>query len=363
LIIIAGGGIAGLSLAWNLAKRGEKITLIERDFIGSGASWAATAYLEPRLGTGAMRALEWAAIKAWPGFIADLEHNAGTPIDHRKNGQMRLAFSENLNIVKSDAETRQAQGWNIEWLEDSQVHTHEPHLSSRVIAAAFLPDVHWVNARLLCKALATAITKSGGTIIERQKITGILHEHGRVSGVTTSHTTINANRVVLATAMGTNSINGLPPEFPECRAVKGTILSLGMDKNSPIITHLLRHPNGHVLAPRSDGRLLVGSTHEDDETSPDVSMENRQQLKQSAIDLLPEAANLPVIEATSGIRALIGDGALRLGTTTTYKGLYYSLSHAGAGFLRAPTIAEQFADFILDPEAPCQWIDRFLHRG
>jgi len=108
---------------------------------------------------------------------------------------------------------------------------------------------------------------------------------------------------------------------------------------------------------------LAGSTHEDDETSTGVSIETQMHLKQSAIDLLPDAANLPITQATSAIRALIGDGTLRLGTAKTCEGLYYSLSHAGAGFLRAPAIADQFANFIIDPTSPCPLIDRFLYRG
>jgi len=363
LIIITGGGIAGLSLGWQLIRRGENVTVIEQHQVGGGASWAASAYLEPRLGTGAMRALEWAAIKAWPGFVSDIEQHCGHPIDYRCNGQLRVCFGDNIKAIRQDAEARQAQGWNVQWLETRQLHEHEPHLSGDVVGAAFLPDVHWVDGRLLCQALATAITNAGGEVIEKQKVTRVLHDGGKITGVATQTTQFKASRVVLSSAMGTNDIEGLPREVPKCRPVKGAIISLGMDRHFPLTSHLLRHPNGQVLTPRKDGRLLVGSTHEDDETSLTVSPQTRQRLKQSAIDLLPAAANLPIVEATVGIRTLIGDGALRLGATPSCEGLFYSLSHAGAGYLRAPAIAEQFAGFILNPSTPCPLIERFLHRG
>jgi glycine oxidase len=363
LIIITGGGIAGLSLGWQLIKLGERITVIEQHEVGSGASWAASAYLEPRLGTGAMRALEWAAIKAWPGFVRDIEQFSGMVVNYRCNGQLRLAFGDCIDTIKQDAEARQTQGWKVQWLEGDQLRDHEPHLSGDVVGAAFLPDIHWVDGRLLCKALATAITNAGGEVVENQKITRVLHHEGKITGVASQRAQFEATRVVLATAMGTNDIEGLSRELPKCRPVKGAIISLGMDPHSPLTSHLLRHPNGHVLTPRNDGRLLVGSTHEDDETSLTVAPETQQRLKQSAIDLLHGAADLPIVEATVGIRALIGDGALRLGAAPSCKGLFYSLSHAGAGYLRAPAIAEQFADFIIDAASPCPLIDRFLHRG
>jgi len=363
LIIIAGGGIAGLSLAWHLIRHGEKVTLVEQHHAGSGASGVAFAYLEPRMGTGAMRALEWAGLKAWPGFVADIEQACGKSVDYRCNGQLRLAFARNIDTIKRDAEARQVLGWNIQWLERAQLLKYEPHLADDVIAAAFLPDVHWVDGRVMCQALAQAITNAGGILIDNEKVTGIMHEFGHITGVVTEHQTLTGSRLVLCSAMGTNDIEGLPQEVPKCRPVKGVVLSLGMDGQHPLISHLLRHPNGHVLCPRSDGHLLVGSTHEDGEISSNVPEATQQRLKQSAIDLLPGAASLPTLEATAGIRALIGDGTLRLGACKTLSGLYYSLSHAGAGFLRAPAIAEQFAGFIVDPAKPSPLIDKFLYRG
>ena len=310
-----------------------------------------------------MRALEWASIRAWPGLIADIEQASGTTVDYRCNGQLRLSFAGNLATMQQDAEARQAQGWNIRWLEGECLRKYEPYLSGNVIAAAYLPDIHWVDGRLLCTALATAITNAGGRVIENEKVIRIQHEQGHITGIATRHSTFKATRVVIAAAMGSNDIEGLPEELPACRPVKGAIVSLGMDPQSPLVSHLLRHPNGHVLTPRSDGRLLIGSTHEDGETSPGVPEDTRHRLTQSAIDLIPAAAGLEIVEAATGIRALIGDGALRLGAASSCSGLYYSLSHAGAGFLRAPAIAEQFAEFILDPASPCPLIDRFLHRG
>ncbi len=251
MIIIVGGGIAGLALGWHLSKKGEKITVIEQYHVGSGASGVASAYLEPRLGTGAMRNLEWAAIKAWPGFVAEIEQASGKSIDYRSNGQLRPAFADSVDMVKNDAGARQAQGWNIQWLEGKELRNREPNLSPDIISAAYLPDVHWLDGRLLCQALAVAITNAGGTIIEGEKVTEIQHEHGQVTGTKTPTRAIKATRIVPSSAIGTNDIEGLAPELPKCRPVKGAIISLGMDSQHPLTAHLLRHPNGHVLTPRN----------------------------------------------------------------------------------------------------------------
>ena len=62
-VIIIGGGIAGLSLGWHLQRLGCTVSIIERDTVGSGASRAATAYLEPRTGSSGLRQIEWAALR------------------------------------------------------------------------------------------------------------------------------------------------------------------------------------------------------------------------------------------------------------------------------------------------------------
>ena len=73
-----------------------------------------------------------------------------------------------------------------------------------------------------------------------------------------------------------------------------------------------------------------------------------EQLYLNAEPILPGLRDLPLIGVTAGLRTKIGDGVVRLGRSSQKPNLYYSLGHVGAGFLRAPTIAHEFAAYILD---------------
>ncbi len=362
MIIIVGGGVAGLSLGWQLAKKGVSITLLEQSEIGSGASQAAGAYLEPRLGTGAMRSLEWSAIKLWRAFADDVEEISGRKIDFRRDGQIRIAFEDSIEKVRADHHQRVTEGWRSEWLEGSELRKLEPNLSPEIIAGAVLPDVDWCDGRKLCAALATGIEKLGGTIETNSRIASVLNQQDRIEGVLLDDgKKIHGDKVVLCSGMGTSSIACLPSDIPKPRPVKGVMLSLAMDRQTPLINKLIKHSNG-ILCPRSDGRLLVGVTHEDGETSLVASNSDIDRLKESAVRAVPKIRGLPLIEAAVGIRSLVGDGTLRLGKSQRLEGLYYSLSHAGTGFLRAPAISEDFSDFLITDEAACPNIDKFLQR-
>lgn len=362
MIIIVGGGIAGLSLGWQLAKRDIPVTVLESEVAGSGASQAAGSYLEPRVGSGAMRRLEWAAIHRWRAFAGEIEQASGQSIDYRRDGMIRIAYTDNLEKIRADFEERQIEGWAAQWLERADLAALEPNLSARVVAGTFLPDIDSCDARLLCTALAEAIRNNGGTVHERAKVTALVQENGRVTGARLeSGATVSGDKTVLCAGLDTNGIGGLPSDVPKSRPVKGVMLALRMDPDNPAVTRLIKRPDG-ILCPRSDGRLLIGVTYGDGEAGLTATRDEIEGLMTGAARALPLVRNLSLIDAIVGVRSLVGDGTLRLGRSNAAENLYYSLSHAGTGFMRAPAISEELADYLISPDAECPHIAPFLQR-
>ncbi len=361
MIVIVGAGIAGLSLGRQLIKHGVATTIIDSNGIGSGASGVASSYLEPRLGSGHLRALEWAAIREWPDFATDLQAASGIAFDYRCGGQIRIAYADTADKARTDARQRLDEGWNVEWLQHHELLTLEPHLSTDVVAGAYLPDICWLDGKLLCEALAADIVRLGGTILVNTSALDIVTTSSGVQGLTTRDGVIPCNKVVLCAGTGTNQIDGLPNDVPVCRSVRGVVLTMGMDPDAPVVRHLIHRPDG-FLCPRSNGHLLVGSTHEDGETCLTPSADIIDDLRSRAVRAFPVIADLPLVHARAGLRTFVGDGLLRLGRSRDCAGLYYSLSHAGAGFLRAPVISRELADFIVSDKATCPFIEPFLKR-
>ncbi len=355
MILIIGAGIAGLSLGWQLVQSGADVTIIDKGKAGGGASGAAGAYLEPRPGKGKLRALEWASLDLWPEFAKSLERESGIDIGYRQDGVMYVAFPEAKQKLEQSIENHQASGWQVEELPGKSLQSRAPALSQHLAAGYILQQVHHLDAQKACQALVMAFIERGGRLIENIegcRINNALEVH------TAAGPSFMAEKIVIAAGHGTALIEGLPSDIPQSRPVRGVMVELQMSRKSPLVKNPLKSGNC-ILLPLSEGRLLVGSSHEEGEERAEAPQAVVNQLLEDAVRVVPEIADLPIIKTRAGIRALVGDGLLRLGCSNENRNIFYSLSHAGAGYLRAPVIARELAKQILDPGEEPNWIAPF----
>ncbi len=361
MITIIGAGIAGLSLGWKLAGNGHRVTILERGIIASGASGAAGAYLEPRPGKGKLRALEWASHKLWPEFAKILELEAGINIGFHNNGVTYIAYPEGLEKLKKTAEFHRASNWQVNWMDGKVLREFEPQLSKEIAAAYHLPQVCQVDARLVCKALALAFKQCGGELIEYFEVSDVENTDEGLVVNGKNHAPFSTDKLIISAGHGANKIAGLPNDIPVSRPVRGLMLELAQAKGQAPICRPIKRPDG-VILPLPNGNLLVGSSHEEGEEAIIAPDQIVNSMLESAARVVPGIADLPLVETRIGVRALVGDGLLRLGRSGEMRNVYYSLSHAGAGFLRAPIISEKLAHIIVNPDAECSFIAPFYQK-
>ncbi len=359
-IIIIGAGISGLSLAKALLDKGQAVLVLEAGHVGGGASGAAAAYLEPRTGTGGLRAIEWESLKRWPAYARQVAEATGTDLDYRTDGLIHVAREDGLPRLQREFEQRQAAGTPVTWLTGDEARAEEPALSPDITAAYMLDQVHTLDAQAFCAAMATLLIQKGAEVSEETQVRSIAADGDELL-LHTSRGEQQAAKVVLCCAMGRNHLEGLPQDVPLSRPVRGVMLELAEDTSQPMVTRLVKHSKG-VICPRAGGRLLVGPTSEKGETSLEVGDHVAAELLQTAAQFVPGVAELDHTNILVGIRALTGDGALKLGQSRLAPGLYYSLSHGGSGFLRAPVVADELADYLLDEAAPCSLTGPYLTR-
>ncbi|MGI9365515.1 MAG: NAD(P)/FAD-dependent oxidoreductase [Rhizobiaceae bacterium] len=349
MIVIIGAGIAGLSLGYELIKLGIKVTILEKAKIASGASGVATSYLEPRLGNTAMRAIESESMRRWEDYANELESRSGLKIGFNRDGQIKVTLRENIRHFKKDLAARVRQEALFEQLSSKSLQALEPSLSGDIIDAIYLPEVRWVTGHMVCKALAEIIENSYGQIIEGCEVTGIESSPSGLGIKTSRDETFNAEKLILCTGFGASLIKDLPDDVPQSRAVRGVNLVLDQSGLTHPLTHLIKHHRGN-MCPRENSQLIVGTTYESDQTSLQVDEDVVEFLYSNAEPILPSVRQMPLLKVTAGLRSKVGDGNLRLGQSKAQPGLYYSLSHGGAGYLRAPVIASELARFVLDNE-------------
>lgn len=345
MIVIIGAGISGLSLGWALVQRGEPVTILEAGAVAGRASGVATCYLEPRLGHTPIRAVERSAHGAWPAFAAALEAASGQDVAFRDHGQIKVSVGDNLAKFEKDLATRRAEGWAVDDLSIAEAQALAPALADNLAAAAFLPGISWVDGRKTCAALRDVIEAAGGTIREHWPVDRLKQSPEGFTVYNRDGQHISATKIVLCTGLGDPAVYGLPPEIKPTRPVRGVNLVLDQTGLARPFRHLVKHHRGN-LCPRANGELLVGTTFEPGITDLVPGADVIERLYANAEPIFPAVRSLPLVRVATGVRAKIGDGNLFVGESTTMPGLFYSLSHAGAGYLRAPIVSKELAGLV-----------------
>jgi glycine oxidase len=347
-VAIIGGGIIGLSIGWRLAAAGCSVDVFERDAAGRGASWAAAgmlaAVIETEPAEEGLLPLSCRSRDLWPDFARELEAASGQEIGYRDEGTLVVALTrDDAEQLRFNYDLQQRLGLDVEWLAPGEALRREPALAPRLAAACFSPRDHQVDNRRVVTALAEAFRRAGGTLHEQAAIEGIDIEAGVARGVVLAGEHRPADVVVLAAGAWSREIAGLPPSaLPPVRPIKGQMLSVWMPPAAPLLRHVVWGPRTY-LAPRREGKLVVGAT-----------------VEERGFDAALTAGGVLAL-----LEAAWPDDAPILGPSAV-EGLVLACGHHRHGILLAPVTAEAIADLVLTGEVPetirAFGIDRFQTR-
>jgi glycine oxidase len=251
----------------------------------------------------------------------------------------------------------------VQWISAAEARRREPHLAGKLAGALWSPQDHQVDNRKLALALRGAAQAAGARINEHQGVAEIINNGRRVEGIALADgRKIAADVVVLAAGAWSRTIAGLPaPLLPPVRPIKGQMLALRMDRNAPLVTHVLWGP-GIYLVPRLDGRLIVGGTVEEKGFDTTLTAGGLLTLLEAAWRVVPAIEELPIDEMWVGHRPGSRDDAPILGPAPI-EGLVYATGHHRNGILLAPVTADAIAQLVLagsiDPAIRPFGIERF----
>ncbi len=343
-VVIVGGGIIGLSLGWRLAQRGRTVTIVERDRAGCGASYAAAGMLAPaaeiQFEEAELYRLGRESLRRWPAFARELEAASGLDVGYRDEGTLVVADDRDAaEVLRRLYRFQQAHDVPVEWLTGHEALEIEPFLSPKLAAAVYSPEDHQVDNRRVVEALRTAVERKP-TATLREGVTVRAVEPGeRPAVVTDDGERIEASVVVLAAGAWIRGIGGLEPA-PPVRPVKGQMLSLRMDRPFEL-RHVVRGSDAY-LAPKADGRLVIGATSEEMGFDTRVTAGGLYRLLEGAVEVVPGIEELEVIETWAGVRPASRDHAPLLGPTGA-PGVVLATGHYRHGILLTPVTADELA--------------------
>jgi heterotetrameric sarcosine oxidase gamma subunit len=257
-VVIIGGGIVGCSIAYHLTKIGiTNVVVLERKQLTSGTTWHAAGLV------GQLRASRnlTELAKYTTGLFEGLEKETGQATGFKQNGSISLALSDGrLEELMRGASMAKNFGLEVQALSLGDIKARIPHYNLEgVKGGVFLPKDGQVNPIDVTQALASGARSRGAKIYENTKVTRILTDAGKATGVETTDGTIMADKVVMATGMWSRHLGksiGVNIPLHACEhfyIVSEPIADL--PRNMPVV----RVPDECAYYKEDAGKLMVGA--------------------------------------------------------------------------------------------------------
>lgn len=361
-VLVVGGGIIGLAVAWRAARRGVKNIVVVDPDPGGGAARVAAGMLAPvtelQYGEEPLLRLGMASNERYAAFAAELrEASGGQDTGYRQCGTVAVALdSDDREELRELHAFHRRLGLDSQWLTGREARKLEPMLAPGVRGGLHVTDDHQVDGRRLAGALVLACERAD-VRLHRAEATELLVENGRAVGVRLGTAqTLTADRVVLAAGSRSHLLPGLPEGvLPAIRPVKGQILRLRIPPAyRPFLSRNVRAVvrGQHLyLVPRENGELVIGATSEEQGYDTTVTAGGVYELLRDAHELVPGITELPLVETSAGLRPGSPDNAPLLGPTAL-PGLVAATGHYRNGVLLTPVTADLIAEYLVTGTTP-----------
>ena len=363
-VVIAGGGVIGLSCALELALAGRRVTVLERGRAMGEASWAAAGMLaaEDPETPAELAALSALSIRLYPDYLAAIERLSGRALPLRTNNALQAtapggAFTcteteTRVRISPSEAVQRVAgldpSGRQFLWLMEASL-----------------------DPRDLCCALPVAVQQAGVILLEN---TAVLAANTTGEGVTITSSSgeIRSDHFINCCGAWAGSIeqqqhvdpaesgHASPPEAVEPRKGQIAVVRLEAGPGGAKLQHVMRTPEIY-LVPRGDDRIVIGATLERVGFDRQVQSGAVESLVQRAAEIWPPITRGPVVESWAGLRPGTRDDLPILGASPASSGTprcWAATGHFRNGILLAPATALVLR-LLIEGKSPGLALDAF----
>ena len=332
-VLILGGGLMGLAIAHQLARRGRTVEVLSRRR-SEAAGFVAAGMLAPHAEglSGPLLQLGQASLEAIPAWVQQIETDSGLACGLRPCGIV-VPFA---TVAERDAYPTAPWG---EALERGGLEREVPGIGPQWRAGLlFRQDGQIDNRRRLMRALERACAGLGVRFQEGVEVQELQRQEGRLQGVQLRNAEgelqqLNTSEAVLCCGAWSSQ---LLPELP-IHPVKGQMLSLQGPREA--LRRVIFGP-GTYLVPREDGLLVVGATSEREAGFREgLTPDGQRQLQAGIAALLPEASQWPPMERWWGFRPCTPDEGPLLGASSL-EGLWLACGHHRNGVLLAAITAQ-----------------------
>jgi glycine oxidase len=343
-VVVVGAGIIGCAAAFELARRGTRVTVVDPRGVARGATFASAGVLAPYVEADANSPLLGLGVRSlamFDSFVASVA-TASNPVEYARIGTLEVATDdENLKGLRAQCPPLPAQA---RMLGGDEARATEPALSSAVMGGLAIEDHAYVAAADLAGALSEAARREGAIFTDPTTVARIDADGGGVA-VAIAGGTVHASHAVLAAGTWSGRVQIAASSPLPVRPVRGQLVRLRWPAE-PLKT--IVWSSRCYVVPWKNGSTLVGATSEDVGFDERATVAGVRDLLDAVCEVLPAAWGATFDEVRVGLRPASPDGLPIVGRSTRVPGLVYATAHYRNGILLAPLTAALVADLILE---------------
>ncbi|MGP7819182.1 NAD(P)/FAD-dependent oxidoreductase [Niallia sp. 01092] len=350
-IIVVGGGILGASTAYELAKNGADVTIIDREDAGR-ATAAAAGIICPWISQ--RRNKRWYLLasegaKYYPRLIEDLAEYGEFSTGYAKVGALSLHSDHHkleamLDRTIKRKETAPEIG-DVNILSPNEVQNLFPPLADGY-GAVYVSGAARVDGLALRNALIRTCEKLGATFLKANA--SLLFEGKKIIGVQTEEKTILADETIITAGAWANELlQPLQLSF-QIQEQKGQIIHLQLPDTDCSSWPVVMPPHDQYILSLDNNRLVIGATHENN-TDFDcrLTVGGIKEVFDKALQYAPGLLNSTFLEAKVGFRPFTADFLPVFGRVNDYEGMLIANGLGASGLTMGPFIGQQLAKYVL----------------
>jgi len=351
-VVIIGCGISGLSIAYELKKRGVRdIIILERSTPGAGATNRCGAGIRAQWGLKENCIMTKRSIERF----VNLSEELGYDIEFRQGGYLILIHTEKqLAQFKKNIELQNSLGIPSRLITIDEAKEIVPQLdTSTIIGATFCPIDGHANPMKTVWAYVQALTRLGVKILKFTEVTGIMIERDEVKGVVTANQGKIYAPVVVNAAGGWSQI---------IARLAGIDIPVYSERHQIFVTEPIQHlfdcmvisfQTGIYIQQVPHGSIIGGISEKE---PPSFNMESTWQflrhMCEETVKILPTLKNVHIVRQWAGLYNKTPDAKPILCESDKIKGFYLACGFSGHGFMVAPVTGEIIASLITKSPAP-----------
>jgi len=349
-VVIIGGGVVGCSIAYHLARRGQRdVVVLERETVGSGTTSKAAGGIRAQFPTETEVRFSLEAI----GVFERFEEEFGVDIGYRKIGYLFLVSDEeDLRGFRERMALQRRLGVDVREISPAEAKAIVPALRvDDLVAAVWGPSDAMAGPAEVTNGFARRARELGAKIAEGVDVTAIAVEHGRVTGVATTDGAIATPLVINAAGPAGAAVGRLAgvklAVQPRRRHIFYTEPFPEIPGPVPLTTD---RASGFYFRKEMEQLLLSPGDVEDigEDFSVPVDRARIDETVEKALHRIPIVEKARIAGGWAGLRPLTPDDHAIIGWAPGVEGFFVAVGFGGHGFQHSPATGRYVGEWLLD---------------